>query len=253
MSAVRRLAKASAVFFLGRKSKPRRIFRGLATGCTISVSPAEHLSYLLGTAEPELQRTIRQYVSVGDTVYDIGANIGYVSFLLARQVGAAGRVFAFEPVPQNLAALRENIANNSFTNIHVLDAAASEVNGTTEIRIAGNLSMASLVWHQDNASAEKISVKTVAIDELVKAGELPAPRFVKIDVEGAEGLAVRGMQHTIASAKPIVFIECSDLGREVTWPLLRDLNYTCKLATSGKIVESFSEYRHANYLWLPPA
>jgi FkbM family methyltransferase len=253
MSAVRRFAKASAVFLLGRKSKPRRIFRGLASGCCISVSPAEHLSYLLGTADSELQRAIRRYVSPGDTVYDIGANIGYVSLLLARQVGPSGSVFAFEPIPRNLATLRENIGNNSFSNIHVLDAAASDANGTTEIRMAGNLSMASLVWHRNDVLAEKISVKTVVIDELVHAGELPAPRFVKIDVEGAEGLVVRGMQRTIAAARPVVFLECSDLGREITWPLLRDLHYTCQSAATGKTVDSFPEYRHADYLWLPTA
>jgi FkbM family methyltransferase len=252
MSVVRRFAKSSAVFFLGRQAKPRRIFLGLARGCRISVSPADSLSYVLGTAEPELQRAIRQYVSTGQTVYDIGANIGYVSLSLARQVGPTGHVFAFEPVPQNLASLRENVANNSFTNIHVIDAAASDVTGAAEIRIAGNFSTASLLWHRGDPSVQEISVKTVVIDELVKAGELPAPSFIKIDVEGAEGLVLRGMQRTISSAKPVLFIECSDLGRETTWQLLRDLHYRCRHAENGKQVETLAEYRHANFLWLPP-
>lgn len=252
MSVVRKFAKSSAVFFLGRKSKPRRILTGLAAGCRVSVSPAESLSYILGTAEPELQSAIRKYVSVGATVYDIGANIGYVSLSLAKRVGPTGCVFAFEPMPENLASLRENIANNSFANIHVIEAAASDASGTAQIRMADNLSMASLVWHRNNPSAQTLSVQTVVIDELVEANELRPPSFVKIDVEGAEGLVLRGMQRTIASAKPVLFVECSDLGRETTWKLLGALNYRCQYATTGRPVETFAEYGHNNFLWLPP-
>jgi hypothetical protein len=56
-------------------------------------------------------------------------------------------------------------------------------------------------------------IKTVVIDDLLKAGQLPAPSFVKIDVEGAEGQVLQGMRRTLASAKPALFIECSDAGR----------------------------------------
>jgi FkbM family methyltransferase len=248
----RRFAKSSAVFFLGRQSKPRRIVSGLAAGCRISVSPAESLSYILGTAEPELQRAIRKYVSKGDTVYDIGANVGYVSLSLAQQVGPTGHVFAFEPIPANLAILRENVANNSLINIHMIDAAVSDGAGTAQIRIAGNLSTASLLWHRKDPSAQTLSIKTVVIDELVQANELRLPSFVKIDVEGAEGLVMKGMQRTIASAKPVLFVECSELGRQTTWQLLRELNYTCQHATTCRPVEAFDEYLQANFLWLPP-
>ena len=99
MSVVRRFAKSCAVLLLGKETKPRRILSGLASGYRISVSPAEKLSYLLGLDEPHLQKAIRQFVAAGDTVYDIGANLGYVSLSLAKRVGPQGRVIAFEPIP----------------------------------------------------------------------------------------------------------------------------------------------------------
>src|ERR1700683_695223 len=156
MSAIRTLAKSCIVLILGRDSKPRRIVRGLASGYRICVSPAENLGYLVGTNEPHLQRAIKDYVSAGDTVYDIGANIGYVSLSLAKRVGPNGRVIAFEPVPRNVDLLRKSIEVNSLKNIKLLDCAASDRCGETVIRIAENPATASMVWHRNIPSATEI-------------------------------------------------------------------------------------------------
>ena len=91
----------------------------------------------------------------------------------------------------------------------------------------------------------------VRIDELVSSRTLPYPNFVKIDVEGAEGNVLEGMQQTVAAAKPSLFVECSEAGREKTWTLLRALGYQCQSAITRKPVDSFEEYRHSDFLWLP--
>lgn len=251
MSAIQSLAKSFIVFLLGSESKPRTILRGLASGYRICISPAENLGYLLGTDEPHLQRAIRRYVAAGDTVYDIGANLGYVSLSLAKRVGSGGRVVAFEPVPRNIEQFRQNIEINGITNVRLLECAASDRAGEAVIRIAENLSTASLVWHRNNPSASQISVRTVAIDELVAAGDLGYPKFVKIDVEGAEGAVLDGMRRTLAAARPVLFVECSDAGRDTAWHLLRDLGFQCRSATTGEEVNAFDEYRHSDFLWLP--
>jgi FkbM family methyltransferase len=251
MSVIRRFAKWGVVLLWGRQSKPRRIIRGVASGYRICVSPEKNLGYLIGTDEPHLQRAIRKYVCAGDTVYDIGANVGYVSLSLAKQVGPSGRVIAFEPVPGNIEAFRRNIEINGLANVRLLDAAASDVAGEAVIRIAGNLSTASLVWHQNNPSATELRIRTVCIDELVDAGQLASPKFVKVDVEGAEGAVLQGMRRTLASAQPVLFVECSDAGREKSWHLLRDLNYRCQSATTGRSIDTFNEYRHSDFLWMP--
>ena len=239
MSGIRGFAKAWALLVLGREAKPRTIVRGLASGYRICVSPAENFGYLVGTAEPHLEKAIKQYVAAGDTVYDVGANIGYVSLSLAKRVGAKGRVVAFEPVPRNVDLLRRNIQDNGLTNIQLLEVAASDRGGETVIRIAESFSTASLIWHQDNPSALEVVIKTVAIDDLVEAGELSEPTFVKIDVEGAEGKVLRGMHRTLANAAPVVFVECSDAGRETAWHLLSGLSYRCQSAITCKWVDAF--------------
>jgi FkbM family methyltransferase len=225
---------------------------GLAAGYRISVSPAEHLSYLLGTDEPHLQRTIRRYVTPGDTVFDIGANIGYVSLSLAKRVGPRGRVIAFEPIPQNIAAFRNNIEINAIANVQLFEFAASEKAGTVVIRMAENPSTASIIWHRDNPAATELSVNTISIDDLVEEGELAYPKFVKIDVEGAEAPVLQGMRRTLAAARPVLFVECSDAGREVVWGLLQELGYRCQSAITRKSVSTLDDYRHSDFLWLPP-
>jgi FkbM family methyltransferase len=252
MSAIRRFAKSCIVLVLGRESRPRKIVRGPASGYRIRVSPAENLGYLLGTHEPHLQKIIRDYVATGDTVFDIGANVGYVSLTLAKRVGDSGLVIAFEPVPGNVDSFRENIKINRLTNIQLLEFAASDRSGEAIIRVTENLSMASLAWHRNNPSAIEIPIKTVAIDELVESGNLGYPAFVKIDVEGAEGSVLKGMRHTIAAARPILFVECSETGRETAWFLLRGLGYRCQLADTRQWVKEFEDYHHSDFLWLPP-
>jgi FkbM family methyltransferase len=235
----------------GNESKPRTIIGGLASGYQICVSPAENLGYLLGTDEPHLQKAIRAHVAAGDTVYDIGANVGYVSLSLAKRVGPSGRVIAFEPVPRNAEAFRQNIEINGITNVRLLKLAASDKPGEAVIRMTENLSTASLVWHRNDPSAAELRIRTASIDDLVEAGEFGYPIFVKIDVEGAEGSVLQGMRRTIAAAKPVLFVECSEAGREQAWHLLRGLEYRCQSAVTGKAVNTFEEYHHSDFLWLP--
>ncbi len=252
MSTIRNIAKSCAVLVMGRKCRSRKILWGLASGYWISVSPAENLGYLLGTDEHYLQRAIRRYVVAGDTAYDIGAHIGYVSLSLAKQVGQGGHVIALEPFPRSVVLLRANIANNSLSNVQVFDVAAWDRCGEAVIRIVENFATASLVWHKNDRSAIEYKVKTMALDDLLEANGLPKPNFVKIDVEGAEGAVLSGMHRTITTTKPVLFIECSDAGRDTTWPMLRQLGYQCQSAITGKWVHAFEEYRHSDFLWLPP-
>jgi len=248
----RKLIKAFFVRVFGRGIQPHRVWRGLASGYKICVSPNEHLGYLFGTVETYLQTLIKDQVREGDVVYDIGANIGYVSLGMAKQVGPRGKVIAFEPVPENIARLLKNIQINGLRNVRVLEYAVSDSRSRSTIRIPENFSTASLVWHRADPTASEIVVETISIDELVESGRIETPTFVKIDVEGAEGQVLAGIRKMLAGAQPILFLECSDAGRQKTWDLLRQLGYECYSAITGKRIDEFGEYRHSDFTWLPP-
>ncbi len=117
--------------------------------------------------------------------------------------------------------------------------------------MAENPSTASLVWHRNDPSATELRIQTASVDDLVEAGEFGYPKFVKIDVEGAEGCVLQGMRRTIAATRPVLFVECSEAGREPAWRLLGELNYRCQSAITGKLVTTFEQYRHSDFLWLP--
>lgn len=251
MLSLRASAKRCVVSLLGDSELPHRIAVGLAGGSLIFASPSKNLGYIVGTADKPLQRAIKNYVARGDTVYDIGANIGYVSLMLARQVGPAGQVVAFEPIRDAFDVLRRNVFLNGMNHVKLLNTAAAATCGESIMRTVQNLSMSSMVWHRNDDSAVEVFIKTVAIDDLIISGEIVAAKFVKIDVEGAEGLVLEGMSRMVASAQPVIFLECSEIGRRTTWELLHDLGYHCQSPTTDKVVHDFEEYRHADFVWLP--
>ncbi len=92
-------------------------------GYKIQLNLKAEKSRWLGTYEPELQAAMREFLRPGMIVYDVGANIGYITLLMAHNVGARGRVFAFEALPVNVERARNNISLNNLSNVSIISAA----------------------------------------------------------------------------------------------------------------------------------
>lgn len=132
----------------------------------------------------------------GDTVFDVGANRGhYVRYFIAA---GAGRVVAIEPIPR----LAEHIRKTNNGRVHVIEAAVSGQPGIARLHIARREDVSSLSpewldtisWH-DRSWEESIAVRTVTLDDLI--AEFGTPAFIKIDVEGAEILALSGLSYPV--------------------------------------------------------
>lgn len=192
-------------------------------GATLLLDMHAEKDYWLGTYEMELQHAIQRWAKAGQVVYDLGANVGYVSLLFARAVGAQGRVFAFEPLPANQERLQRNLALNPSLPVELVPAAAAERSGRSQFALHGSDDMGRL--HAGSSpAADTIEVKTVAVDDF--ASTHPAPNVIKIDVEGAEALALQGMQQVLRTHQPTLFIELHgyEAGR-TCWDLLAFANY----------------------------
>jgi len=155
------------------------------------------------TWNPEEYAAFRAAVRPGDVVLEAGANVGAYTMLFAQWVGATGRVFAFEPDPAAYDGLQRHIALNAVAG-RVTPVAAAVADGRDAIlRLAlGESSGISRLVRPDEAAATSASeVRATSIDQFCAEHRL-APRVIKIDVEGAELVALRGARATVAAAGP---------------------------------------------------
>ena len=195
------------------RHRDMRVLGGRLAGARINLGGSA-LGYLAGTAEADMQRTLEQLVEPGQVVYDVGANIGFFTILCARLVGPQGKVYAFEPMPANAATLRHNLAINGLQNVTVVEQALSSSSGRAELFISPWSAFHSLnvegAVKRDNRgrdAAPPIEVETVTLDEFVREQGGETPDLVKLDVEGAELLALEGMRDTLRSAAPLLLCE----------------------------------------------
>lgn len=144
-----------------------------------------------GRWEPFETEIIQSLIKKGDTVIDIGANIGYYTLIFARSVGELGKVFAFEPDPDNFALLQKNVQANGYRNVRLEQKAVCNTVG--EVRLY--LSQVNSADHRLSDSGNHrqfVQVESTRLDDYFNdyTGKID---FVKIDAQGAEGEIIRGM------------------------------------------------------------
>ena len=252
---IKNIVKQILVFIFGDKNRLMKMRNGLFKGIKIEINFKNQLALIFCSPEIHLQEILKKYVTKNAVVFDIGANIGYVSIAMSRLVGDNGKVFSFEAIPSTAERCSRNLEFNACDNVRLINKALSAECKKVEFRIpdSGDTHpMASMVWHKNMSNVVILEVDSIAID-LDEQFKSLTPSFLKIDVEGAEGQVVLGMQHMISRCLPIIFIECSIAGRHIVWDLLKSLNYKCYQALNiGIEVKDFELYFSNDFLWIPP-
>ena len=166
--------------------------------------------------EPEVRKVLWQLIKNENkadafSVLDVGANLGYFSLYLGSALAerGSGRVYAFEPSPDVIARLERNLQLNPQLPVTIVEGAVDEKDGHANLFLAGadwGHSSASLIEGAvDQVGAVK--VRTYSIDSYTAQENLPRVRLVKMDCEGAEAAALRGMVAVIARDKPHIVLE----------------------------------------------
>ena len=140
----------------------------------------------------------------GDHVLDVGANIGIYSLTAARRIGSAGRVFSVEPISRNVRSLCEGIIENGFDNISVLPVAASDRASVVAILRHNDSSNGVVDVHASGAMVSDY-VPTQRLDALLAT--IKRLDVVKIDIEGHEPVAWKGLRSLVARHRPLIFSE----------------------------------------------
>jgi FkbM family methyltransferase len=176
---------------------------------------------------------IQRLVKSHDVVFDIGAHVGYFT-LLASRIAAMGKVFSFEPLPANLAYLRRHVRANGLSNVTVFAAAVGRRSGRQSFDLAaGGTGRGRLAA----AGAAPLEVQVVSLDELMDGGRVQAPDFIKMDVEGAEGDALRGAARMLARFHPRILLSLhGEAAARDCEALLRGLGYRLSPVEEGGIL-----------------
>jgi FkbM family methyltransferase len=160
-------------------------------------------AYVFGTWEPEVAQVIQREVRPSQLVLDIGANIGYFTLLLAKQVGPEGKVIAFEPFPKIFEVLKENVALNGYQNVVLESKAVADRTGPVSLSQKGKEPLSTV---ESIVSGPGITVQAVALDDYFD-GRRDRIDFIKVDVEGAESLVLEGMHNVLSRDRPILLVE----------------------------------------------
>jgi FkbM family methyltransferase len=188
----------------------------------------------LGSFEHEKQRQVARELKPGSVFYDIGANVGLYSLLAGRLV-TPGKVYAFEPLPRNVWYLRRHLNLNRARSVEVFELAISDQVGTAFFKET----MDSLMGHLGQEGT--FAVRTATLDSLLLEKTISPPNVIKMDIEGAELLAIRGASQCIQRYRPVIFLATH--GHEVHQAccrLLESWGYECQLL-GGAAVEDRGE------------
>lgn len=200
---------------------PMRILSGPLAGKRWLSTSATHGCWL-GTYELQLQREIAARLKYSDVFYDVGANVGFFSLLASYR---AAQVVAFEPAPRNVELLRHNLALNGRLNVTIVQAAVSDSAGKERFATGRSASQGRL----GDAGYE---VKLVSLD----SQNLPPPSVIKMDIEGAESLALLGAKKLLRKHKPVIFLSSHGWQQhELCWRFLHSLGYSLTLRGDGTV------------------
>ena len=174
--------------------------------------------WFTGTYEPGLLRALHDELRPGDVVVDVGAHVGVHALSAARrlsELGGGGRVIAFEPTDDSSAALRLAAARNGLP-VEVVRAGLGEADGTIELRGDPRYGSADAGVRSQFGEGEVVATAPLlAFDGWAERNRLDRLDVVKIDIEGAEILALRGMRDSLKRLKPrLLAIEVKDVVME---------------------------------------
>jgi len=142
---------------------------------------------------------INNHLKNGQTFINIGANIGYFTLIMARAVGMEGRGFAFEPDPANFDILKRNIERHGYKNITLEQCAVGDRNGTADLYLNPRSNKGDHRLWQSNTPRERIPIKICRLDDYFRTLRRRID-FIKMDIQGAEALALSGMNSILDNA-----------------------------------------------------
>jgi FkbM family methyltransferase len=165
-----------------------------------------------GCYEPHVMRALRVILRPGDTFVDVGAHIGYLSYLAAGLVEPQGAVFSFEPDPAAFARLKRNL--EVFPWAHPLNLAASDEEGQVGFErspVSSESGWGTLSQVRDMRRGQHVTVTARSLDSWSSSADLSGLRLIKLDAEGSEPRVLLGARKLLQRFRPVVLMELNGI------------------------------------------
>ncbi len=167
------------------------------------LDPMDSLDLSINHVYEEFETAItRALIKKGDSVVDVGANIGYYTLIYAKLSGEEGMIYAFEPDPNIFEILTKNVKLNGYQNVKLINKAVADKNDKLDFYLDHENRAANTIF-KNKKFDEKIKVPTTTLDNYLKSLKVD---LIKFDIQGAEFLAQKGMKNIIKNNKNIKII-----------------------------------------------
>ena len=214
------------------------------------LNPTEHIQQQLfwyGCYEKELGDLVKKMLRPDDVFIDIGANIGYFS-LLAATISPTIKVISFEPVKDLFKKMDKNFSINDSKNIIAINAAVGEINEHRHLYLSAidNLGMSSF-QQPENYSGKREKVEVIVVDDWFKTSGLTKIDLIKLDIEGSELAALKGMRTVLEKQMPVLIVEINPEALLLFGLKPLDIcNYLSQLDFDGFLISENSRLEHLN-------
>jgi FkbM family methyltransferase len=212
--------------------------------------------------EQEDSEMLYKLVNDGDTIFDIGANIGWYSNHLARKLPKSS-IYSFEPIPETFAQLKRNTELNDSKNITLNNFAFADEKKTLTFyyspKVTGAASSQNIT---ESADMTRLECQANTIDSFVKEKNISKIDFVKCDVEGAELFVYKGGAEMFSKMKPAIFTEMLrkwaakfNYHPNDIIAFFRQFGYNCYTSAHGKLkpIQTVTdETTETNFFFLHP-
>lgn len=208
-------------------------------------------AFLVGDLDPKVTWVAKRSIRRGDTVLDVGANVGVLTLRFASLVGPVGQVLAFEPCPANLQLLEKTLSANGMAAVSLFRFALGASEGSLPLTVAaGNSGYASL---KAEVGEKRFQVPVRRLSTVLRENETRQVDFMKLDVEGFEAEVLAGLFDDSCAPRPMIIVFEEHTPRDAeTIQRLKAENYSVfgiskgamlKVALVGEHDEKFSESR----------